>query len=156
METGGRGGPPGWDTAAAVSRENVEVVRRIYEAWLGGEDDAALELIDPAFELHPAEGTDWVGLEDLYRGHEGMRDYLALIYEVFDDYRAEVEDMLDAGDQVVSLAVEHARGKASGAAVEARHTAHVWTLRDGKAVRLELFWDRERALERAGLDARPS
>ncbi len=59
--------------------------------------------------------------------------------------------MLDAGDKVVTLAIEHGRGRASGATVEARRTAHVWTMRANKAIRVDLFLDRAQALEAAGL-----
>ena len=73
---------------------------------------------------------------------------MSAVYEAFDDYRPEIEQIRDAGDgRVLVLAVEHGRGRGSGAEVQAAKTAHLWTLRDGKAVRLDLFLDRERALE---------
>jgi hypothetical protein len=46
-----------------------------------------------------------------------------------------------------TLAVESGRGRGSGAEVQSARTAHVWTLRDGKAVRLDLFNDRGEALK---------
>jgi ketosteroid isomerase-like protein len=56
------------------------------------------------------------------------------------------------GDLVVVLARYTGRGKGSGVEVDTEG-AHVWTLRDGKAVRLEIFADRIRALEAVGLAA---
>jgi hypothetical protein len=49
------------------------------------------------------------------------------------------------------LAIEHGRGRHSRADAEAHRTAHVWTLGGGKAVRVNLYLDREEALEAAGL-----
>ena len=52
---------------------------------------------------------------------------------------------------MVTLAIERGRGRASGAVVESRQTAHVWTLRAGRAVRLDLYLDRAKALAALGL-----
>jgi ketosteroid isomerase-like protein len=112
---------------------------------------ALFEALDTEIELHPDPAADWVGVNDMYRGHEGVRRYMAQVYEAFEDYRPEVEDLLDAGDKVITLAVEHGRGRASGAAVESRRTAHVWTMRKNKAIRLDLYLDRGKALQAAGL-----
>ena len=55
-----------------------------------------------------------------------------------------------AGKHVVANIRERGVGKASGVLVEARHTA-VLTLADGKVTRLQVFDDRQQALEAAGL-----
>ena len=130
--------------------DNVEVMRRMYEAWLR-DDPAAFEAFDPAIEVHPDPEAFWVGVDKTYRGHDGLREYMAAVYEAFEDYRPEVEDFVEAGDKVVTLAIEHGRGRDSGAQVESSRTAHVWTMRDGKAIRLDLYLDRSRALEELGL-----
>ena len=133
-----------------VSQENVDVIRRMYERWL--QNDASLfDAFDSEIELHPDPAADWVGVDDVYRGHDGVRRYMAQVYEAFEDYRPEVEELLDIGDKVVTLAIEHGRGRGSGAEVEAHRTAHVWTMRENKAVRLDLYLDRTQALEAVGL-----
>ena len=58
--------------------------------------------------------------------------------------------MIDAGDQVLAVIREHEVGRASGVPVEATHLA-VWTLADGKVTQLQMFDDRQQALEAAGL-----
>ena len=73
------------------------------------------------------------------------------VYEAFEDYRPEVEDLLDAGDKVVTLAIEHGRGRGSGAAVQSQRTAHVWTMRANRAIRLDLYLDRADAFKALGL-----
>ena len=135
-----------------MSRENVELMRGMYEAWLRN-DPAVFEAFDPEIELYPDPEADWVGVGRTYRGHKGVTEYMAAVYEAFEDYHPEVEEFLDLGDKVVTLAIEHGRGRGSGAAVQANRTAHVWTIRAGKAVRLDLYLDRGRALEAVGLRA---
>ena len=135
-----------------MSQENVEVIRRMYELWLEG-DPALMDAFDPDIELHPDPHADWVGVNDVYRGHDGMRAYMRLVYDAFEDYRPEVEELIDAGDKVITLAIEHGRGKASGVAVQAHRTAHVWTMRDNKAVRVDLYLDRDAGLAAAGVPA---
>jgi ketosteroid isomerase-like protein len=133
-----------------MSQENVEVIRRMYERWL--EDDPSLfEAFDPEIELYPDPGADWVGVDDTYRGHDGVRAYMRQVYEALEDYRPEIEELRDEGDKVITLAIEHGRGRGSGAVVEARKTAHVWTMRANKAIRLDLYLDRDRALRAVGL-----
>jgi ketosteroid isomerase-like protein len=134
-----------------MSEENVEIIRRLYDAWVARDFDAVYVAIDADIELNPDPEASWVGIGDVYRGHEGMRAYMAAVYEAFEDYRPEVEELLDAGDRVVTLAVESGTGRGSGATVQSNRTAHVWTLREGKAVRLDLYLDRQPALESVGL-----
>ena len=138
-----------------MATQNLTAVRRIYERWASGEIAQTLgELIDSDIDVYPDPASAWPGIEPSYHGHAGIRRYLASIYGAFDEYRAEPERLIDAGERVVVLAIERGRGKQSGAPVEIRHTAHIWTLRDGRAVRLDVNWDRERALEDIGLAAR--
>ncbi len=93
-----------------------------------------------------------MGLGEDYVGHAGVRRYMAAVYEAFDEYRPEIEDILDVGEgRVLTLAIEHGRGRASGAEVEAARTAHLWTLRNGRAVQIDLFLERSRALKAVGL-----
>src|SRR6478609_5257591 len=128
-----------------MSQENVEIVRRGYE-HLSRTGEFLWELIDLDVEVHdPPIGPD----SRVYLGHEGLRTALANVEESFDEIDFEPDDFLDAGSDVVVLVRMRGRGKGSGVAVEAQ-IAHVWTLRDGKGVRIRVL-DRETALEAAGL-----
>ena len=131
--------------------ENIEIIRRMYERWLA-EDPRLFEAFDEEIDLHPDPGAHWVGDDDVYQGHDGMRRYMAQVYEAFEDYRPEVEEFRAVDDKVVTLAIEHGRGRGSGAQVESRRTAHVWTMRDGKAIRLDLFLERSKAFRAVGLE----
>jgi ketosteroid isomerase-like protein len=135
-----------------MSQENVEVVRRIYDAWIAGDYETVVSAYDSEIRLNPDPEASWVGMDENYLGPEGVRRYLRAVYEAFEDYRPEIEQIIDVGqDRVLTLAVEHGRGRGSGAQVQAARTAHLWTLRDGKAVQIDLFLDRKRALEAVGL-----
>lgn len=132
-----------------MSGENVEAVRRGYAAWekTGSPDFAFL---DPEIEWRgPREFPD---LAQPHFGHEGVVRYLAKVNEAFDDYRMVPEEFIDAGgNQVLVFSREGGRGKGSGVEVQTNPTAHLWTMRDGKAIRMESFWERSEGLEAAGL-----
>jgi len=134
-----------------MSEENVAAIRRMYDAWLAQDIDAVFETFDEGIVLNPDPEATWVGVGEVYRGHDGVRRYMAAVYEAFEEYRPEVEKLIDAGDQVLTLAIEHGRGRESGIEVEANRTAHVWTMREGKAVRLDLYLDREKARAALGM-----
>jgi ketosteroid isomerase-like protein len=128
-----------------MSKQNVAITRRGYE-HLERTGEFLWDVIDPEVEVHdPPLGPD----SQIYRGHEGLRRALANIQEAFDDPRFEAEEFRDAGDDVVVFVRMRARGKESGAEVEAR-IAHLWTMRDGKGVRVRVL-ERDQALEAAGL-----
>jgi ketosteroid isomerase-like protein len=143
-----------------MSLGNVEIVRRIYAALdLGvpgsvntaGEPPESIKgVIDPEIEWQgPREFPD---LAETVYGYEGMARYAAKIAEALDDYRMVPERFIDArDDRVLVFSREGGRGKGSGADVQTHLTAHPWTLKDGKAVRMQSYWERADALEAVGL-----
>ena len=71
--------------------------------------------------------------------------------ESFNDYSVEIQEFIDAGETTVVVPVRiSARGKGSGVNIRTR-VAHLWTLRDGKLIRGEVFESMEEALEAAGV-----
>jgi ketosteroid isomerase-like protein len=138
-----------------MSQENVELVRRGYAAFVqgfdsGGFEEAAFEWLDPEIEWRgPPEFPD---LAEPRYGHDGVREYIAILTEVLEDYRMAPEEFIDAGgDQVLVFSREGGRGKGSGVEVQTHPTAHLWTIRGRKAVRMRSYWERLDALEAAGL-----
>jgi len=134
-----------------MSQENVEVVRGIYDA-VARRDGM------PPFEVY-AEDIVWdisnsrraaVGMESVYRGHEGVRRFWRDAVSVFGEIDFEVDELTEAGGQVLAVGREREVGRASGAPVEATHVA-VWTLADREVTQMQLFDDRQQALEAAGL-----
>jgi ketosteroid isomerase-like protein len=85
-------------------------------------------------------------LDEVYRGHEGVRRYFEDWVGAWDEYRVEPEEVIDtAADRVVVICRHGGRGKGSGVAIEQR-VADVFTFRDGLAVRVQTVWDPADAL----------
>lgn len=79
-----------------------------------------------------------------------MRLFWRDALSVFGEVDFEVEELIDAGNQVLAVIREREVGRASGVPVETTHLA-VWTLADGKVTEMQVFDDRRQALEAAGL-----
>jgi ketosteroid isomerase-like protein len=131
-----------------MSQENVEIIRRGFEAFNRGDVDAAMAILAPDCE-YVASGAI-PGAADIYRGPDGYRRFAGWMLEQFDDARLEVNEIIDAGDQVVISLTNRGRGKRSGAEVT-WGIWQVWTLADGMAIRGEGFTSRDVAFEAAGL-----
>jgi ketosteroid isomerase-like protein len=131
-----------------MSEENVEMLRRLYGQWASG--DLAADYFDPDVEYSRigAETPDmegrWLGLGEF---STAMLEYL----RAFSDLRIEAERIIDlSGDRVLVLSRQTARGKQSGVPIE-HEFGDLFTLRNGKIVRLDSYWNRAEALEAAGL-----
>lgn len=110
-----------------MSESNVQVIRD----WYATRDRQRLmspEVVHEIVAGFPHGGT-YVGQEAAF-GPEGL---FALLLADFPDWRADVEDVLDAGDLVVSLGRYRAHAAAGGAAVDVPFV-HLWRVRDGKIV----------------------
>jgi ketosteroid isomerase-like protein len=129
-----------------MSQENVEWVRRSHEHF-GRTGEPFLEGIDPAVEVYDHDIPD---ASNPYRGVDGILKWLADFAESWDSYELQIERIVDAGDQVVSLFRITAVGAGSGVAVE-RGDAIVWTFRNGRPVRIDYFNNQDTALEAARL-----
>ena len=149
LDQGGSPPCPARDTAQAMSQENVEIVRGIYEAWQQRDFEAALAPFDDDFE--------WIGPPDISRdesgrafGLGGMTRSLQRWLENWTDYHYELRELIDHGDHVLAAGWQRGRGRDSGVEV-AEDIFSVWTLQNGKVIRQRMFRDRTEALEAAGL-----
>jgi ketosteroid isomerase-like protein len=131
-----------------MSRENVELARAQYERWNAREFEAWIDSFDPEVEYTSVVSSIDGG--GAYRGHEGLRRFVSNYFEGWEDFQLEPTEYFDAGPKVAVVMTAVARGRGSGVRVE-RELAHVWTFRDGRAIRHESFASREEALEAAGL-----
>ena len=132
-----------------MSQENVEIVKRSYEAFNRRDWDRARELFDPDVELHGTIG----GLEEdvVVRGPDGIRQQFEIeVDEVWEEHRIEPEKFIDAGEQVVVIQREYQRAKGSGVEIEG-NTATVFDMRDGRIVRMQGYMDPAAALKAVGL-----
>ena len=130
-----------------MSQENVEVVRRMHDAFLRGHAEAALALMHPAVEFEATSRPD----AHVWRGPDGVQAAIVEWIGTWDDYSLEVEDYVDAPDgRVLVTWTERGRGKGSGIPIEHRG-GNVVTVRDGEIVRIALYNDVRQALEAVGL-----
>jgi len=131
-----------------MSQENINRLRANLETFnrtgeINGEDLA------PTFEMHQASSI--VDTAGVFHGPNAIRDSLRELQEAFEELSFEAEDFIEApnGDIVVLI---HARGRGRGSGMDVdNHIAHVWTFRDGQAIRLVAYEEQAEALEATGL-----
>jgi ketosteroid isomerase-like protein len=130
-----------------VPAQNVQIVRRLVDAFNDRDLDAMLPLVHPEAELQSLRAQ----LEGrAYRGHDGVRRMLADFEEDWTFARMDAEDFREADDQVVMLGRLSARGRASGVDLDVP-IGVVWGLRDGQVVFARTFSEQVDALRAAGL-----
>jgi ketosteroid isomerase-like protein len=133
-----------------MSEENVEVVRRAWEAfWLRKDNETVLALYDPEVQIDLTAVTH-IGQSGVYFGLEGVQEYLRDLLASFRGMKSEVEEWIDAGGRVIAMIHLYGRGKHSGVPVD-KLEAHLWTVRDGLLLRLQVFATRAEAREAAGV-----
>jgi ketosteroid isomerase-like protein len=132
--------------AHRMSQHDVEIVRRHMVAYASGDYEGALAAYHPDVVCDATvrpEGR-------VYEGREGVAEAIRVWAGAWEDWRFELDELIDAGDRVVMVVREFARGKGSGAPV-VQETFWVYTLRSGRIVHAKVLVDRNQALEAAGL-----
>jgi ketosteroid isomerase-like protein len=131
-----------------MSQENVEIVRRAFEAFAREGPAAVVDFWDSEIELWLPSGMVQAG--GTYRGHAAVLEWMKEWAEAWEEIHYKPEEFTDAGDSVLVSVLYDGRGKGSGVRVEGRFW-YLITLRNGKTVRWELYPERTQALEAAGL-----
>jgi ketosteroid isomerase-like protein len=124
--------------------EGSEFAARVYAAINARDRDSIRALTAPDIVVATTV--------EAYRGPEAVLEWLDEGDDAFDDFAVELLDVEEVAGHVVVSMRQGGRGKASGAEVYNRFT-HVWTLRDGRAIRLQSFANRDDAVryaERSG------
>jgi ketosteroid isomerase-like protein len=117
--------------------EGSEFVARVYAAINARDREAIHALSSPDIVVATTV--------EAYRGPEALLEWLDEGDDAFDDFTVDLLEVEELAGRVLASMRQRGRGKASGAEVEHSFT-HVWTLRDGRAVRLQSFADREDAV----------
>ena len=129
-----------------MSEKNVEVYRALFKAWNAGDMEAVGDLYDADAVLRGPEGWPergpFVGREAVMRQWEQQRDPWD------EDVLEPMDDFIDAGDRVVVRLLWRGGGHGPDLSME---MTGVMTLRRGKIVHHEFFWNHVEALEAAGL-----
>jgi uncharacterized protein len=128
------------EIVARSIRDNADAyARRDYDAFMVGFDP---EIVIDTGDAFPES--------NVYHGLEGMRRFLAMFEEVWQDYVIEPEEVVDFGDRYVLVARHRGHGRGSGAGVD-RRVGLVGTLRGGMVVRFVFYGSPAQALEAVGL-----
>ena len=131
-----------------MSQENVEIVRKAYEAFAAGGVEATRDFFaaDAALFSYP----EWAGPSQ-YRGHDGLRTLLAEWTDNFDEFKLEVREVRRVGDKVVMLGETVGRIKGSGVPIRQPLGAVYSDFRDGRIGEGRNFLTWREALEAVGL-----
>lgn len=129
----------------------MEIIRSAYKRFAS---TGVLANITPDFVWDMSNFHDWPE-QQVYEGAEGARTFLTAWTGAWDDWALEIDAVHDAGDRVVVHLRQRGRSKAAGMPVEMSF-AQVWTLRDGRGARMDMYSDPDEALEAVGLRAGPS
>jgi ketosteroid isomerase-like protein len=136
-----------------MSRENVELVRKLLEMFQRREHERVFALYDPAIEWDASNFAETIpDLAGVYHGHDGVRAYWRRWLLAWDNLEFEVQDVVDAGDQVVALIHKQRQwGRDSGIATEFPPYGIVFSVRGGRVTRWCGYPNQEQALKAAGL-----
>jgi ketosteroid isomerase-like protein len=130
-----------------VSEQNVDLLRRVAEAYNARDVEAFTAYFDPSVELY-SEMTTPGG--SLYRGHEGIRQLFRDLEDGWQEIRGEPESFFDLGDQTLVFYEARGRGRKSGAEVS-MSVALMAEWRDELIVYFKTYRDRKDALAELGV-----
>ena len=129
-----------------MSQADVTLVRRLFDAWNDGDMDAVNAFFADDIEWHEVGGRldrpGSLGREELGRG-------LASLFDTWQSYRLEPEELRIVGDRVFAIVREVARGRTSGLEVDSRW-GYVISVSGDRITRVEAYRDAAQALEAAG------
>jgi ketosteroid isomerase-like protein len=136
--------PPGAILDDAMSRENVEAVYQVIDAFNRRDLDAFLKAMDPNVEFAPYERALEGG--GAYVGHPGVRRWWSDLSDAIPDLRAELDEVRDLDDFTFVTGRLHGQGAGSGAAFD-RALCFVVQWRNGREVWWHAFENEPEALE---------
>ena len=132
-----------------MSQENVEIAKRVIDAFNRGDMDEVFALLDP--------NVRWTTADDepdpqTYVGHEGVRQLIASLLDIWEQgFTMKAHEFIDLGDRMVMLGQLPVRGQASGVPITEK-LAYVFTLKDLLVIRQEEYLDHAEALKAVGLE----
>jgi ketosteroid isomerase-like protein len=127
--------------------ENADIVREVFDAFTRRDIDALLAVCDPEIVFTPPTGR-LAGRTESYRGHDGLRTYLADVARVWQELRSEPDEYIELDDRVLCTGRVYAWGV--GRVVDAP-AGWVWRIRDGRVVEGTVYETRRAAYEAAGM-----
>ncbi len=131
-----------------MPRDNIDVVRSVYDAWARGDFPGPADLLDDEVEyVNPVGAVEPGTRHGLAAFHRAVEKTL----EGWETWQMDPDRYEANGDRVAVVVRYRAKGRGSGVEVEGRESA-MWTVRDGRVVRYEWFHGPADALRALGLD----
>lgn len=128
------------DQPAASSTSNAQLIRSLYDAFAQGDVSTVLGRLDPNIVWIEADNINYAD-RNPYRGPQAVAEGIFMrIGQDWNDYRVNIEQVIDGGENVVVLGRYTATNKSTGKPLDAQFV-HVWSLRDGKIVRFQQYAD---------------
>jgi ketosteroid isomerase-like protein len=134
-----------------VPREDVELVKSAFETWNRGEIDAFVDYTSEDVAWLEVSGRPEGGATERV-GRERLRDGLKSLFDAWQSYYIDAERIEEAGDRILAVVREVARGRASGVEIDGRW-GYLITVKDGEMVRIEAYRDPDVAVRMAGVGA---
>jgi ketosteroid isomerase-like protein len=128
--------------------QNADIVQRGFEHF-ASTGDVLAEIMAPEFVWDMSHFTGWPE-QQTYDGVEGAQTFLRDWTGAWDHWRIEVEEMRETGDQVLAILRQSGQSKATGMPLEMTF-AQVFTVRDGRQARMEMYSEVEEAKRAVGL-----
>src|SRR5262249_55963479 len=138
----------GSHTPLPVSQENIDLVRRGFDAFNRADLSMVPEALHEDYELHAALYTMLGGKSTVFRGHAGYREFFQDLTESFSEFKIEVTEIQDLGERVVVIGRLSGRGRASGAEFELP-IGYLIEFKDGKILRQDDYLNPEEAIDAA-------
>ena len=129
-----------------MAQDNVDVVQGAWDAFGRGDMEAVLDAIAPAAETRVPETLPWGGT---YAGPEGFGDFVAKLYESFEQFSATPDKVLGADDNHVIVTAK-VKGRTKGGTTIENRAVWIYQLRDGRIADAETFGDTAQVLQALG------
>ncbi len=131
-----------------MSQENVDTVRRLFDAWKQGVREVPTDLVAPQIEF-VSPLTSLRGRP--YRGYDDARQWLRDVTEQFETWEYTVDNLRPVADAVLAFGNVHVKGRGSGVTLDQEVAWLAHFAPDGRVSRMQVFTDRDQALDAAGL-----
>jgi ketosteroid isomerase-like protein len=127
----------------------VDVVRRSNDAFNRGDVETVIALSDPSIEV---EDIPELPEAQVFRGHEGLRELLALNWEPWEQVVVRVERLIEVDSETVLLLSRTVHRLRESRVEIVQPRGSIFTVRDGRIVRARFYADQKLALEAAGIE----
>ena len=116
-------------------------MKRLYDCFRQRDNETPFEYYAEDI-VWDARSTHMIGLDDVYRGHEGVRHFWRQWLDAWEKIEFEATEPEELADGRIHVLVRQRNlGREAGVWIDQRPYHHFWTLADGKVTRVEFSWE---------------